>query len=53
MTVKQVKEKIEKLANQIDDYLMELERSGKDRSDKYETLLYISGGLHELIDTEI
>lgn len=52
MTIRQVKEKIEKLADQIDGYLMELERSGKDNTDKYETLLYISGGLHELVEID-
>ena len=53
MTVQQVKDRIEKLADQIDDYLEKLEETGKYGTDKYEELLYISGGLHELADMEI
>lgn len=53
MTVKEVKNKIEKLADEIDDYLGELERSNKDKGKKYEELLYIAGGLRELVDTEL
>ncbi len=52
MTVKSVKNKIEKLADEIDEYLGELERNNKDNSNKYETLLYISGGLRQLLEVE-
>lgn len=53
ITVKEAKDKIEKLADEIDDYLGELERSNKDKGKKYETLLYIAGALRELVDTEL
>ena len=53
MTVKEAKDKIEELADEIDDYLGELERSNKDKGKKYDTLLYIAGALRELIDTEL
>lgn len=53
MTTKEVKAKMEKLADQIDDYLEKLEETGKYGTDKYEELLYISGGLHELAEMEI
>lgn len=53
MTVKETKNKIEKLADEIDNYLGELERSNKDKGKKYETLLYIAGALRELIDVEL
>ena len=53
MTVKEAKNKIEKLADEIDNHLGELERSNKDKGKKYETLLYIAGALHELADTEL
>ncbi len=52
MTVKEAKNKIEELADEIDDYLGELERSNKDKGKKYDTLLYIAGALRELIDFE-
>ena len=53
LTVKQVKNEIEKLADKIDDYLSELERNNKDNTDKYEQLLFIAGGLRELVEVEI
>ena len=53
MTVKQVKNKIEALADEIDKYLGELERDNKDKGVKYDTLLYIAGGLRELVDIEL
>ncbi len=53
MTPRQVKNKLEKIVNEIDEYLYELEQEGKDNTEKYEQLLYIAGGLHELIDTEV
>lgn len=53
LTVKQVKNEIEELADRIDDYLGELERNNKDNTDKYEALLYIAGGLRELIEVEL
>lgn len=53
MTVISVKNKIEKLADQIDDYLGELEQNNKTNSSTYETLLYIAGGLRELLDVEL
>lgn len=52
LTVKQVKVEIEKLADRIDDHLAELEQEGKDKSKKYEELLYIAGGLRELMEVE-
>lgn len=53
MTVQSVKNKVEKLADEIDKYLGELERNNKTNSNKYETLLFISGGLRELIEAEL
>lgn len=53
MTIKQVKTEIEELADRIDEYLGELEKNGKDSGNKYETLLYIAGGLRELLDAEL
>ena len=52
LTVKQVKNEMEKLADKIDDHLAELEQQGKDDSKKYEELLYIAGGLRELVEVE-
>lgn len=53
MTVKQAKKMIEDLADEIDNYLHELELNGKDDTDKYQALLYLSGGLRELAETEV
>ena len=53
LTVKQVKNEIEELVDRIDDYLSELESSNKDNTKKYEELLFIAGGLRELIETEL
>lgn len=53
MTVTQVKNEIEELVDRIDEYLFELERKNKDSGKKYETLLYIAGGLRELLDAEL
>ena len=53
MTVKEIKKQIEKLADEIDNYLGKLEQNNKDKGVKYETLLYIAGALRELIDIEI
>lgn len=53
MTVKQAKQMIEDLADEIDNYLHELELKGKDESDKYHALFYLSGGLRELVETEV
>lgn len=53
LTVKQVKNEIEELADRIDEYLGELERTNKDNTDKYEQLLYIAGGLRELVEMEV
>lgn len=53
MTVKSVKNKVEKLADEIDEYLGELERNNKTNSNKYETLLFIAGGLRELVEVEL
>lgn len=53
MTVKSVKTKIEKLADEIDEYLGELESNNKTDSNKYETLLFIAGGLRELLGVEL
>lgn len=53
MTVKQAKQMIEDLADEIDEYLQKLELNGKDKSDKYHALFYLSGGLRELAETEV
>lgn len=53
MTIKYAKQMIEDLADEIDNYLHELELEGKDDTDKYDTLLYLSGGLRELLEKEI
>ena len=53
MTVKQAKKMIEDLADEIDEYLSKLERENKDDTDKYHALLYLSGGLRELAETEV
>lgn len=53
MTVKQAKQMIEDLADEIDEYLAKLERENKDDTDKYQSLLYLSGGLRELAETEV
>lgn len=50
MTYKQIQKQIEKLADNIDKHLGELEEKGKDNTKNYEALLYISGGLHDLAD---
>lgn len=52
ITVKQVKNEIEELVDRIDDYLSELERNGKDNTKKYEHLLFIAGGLREVMESE-
>lgn len=52
MTIKQAKDRMEQLANDIDKYLGELESANKTNSEKYETLLYIAGGLRELIEVK-
>lgn len=52
MTVKQVKNKIEELADKIDNFLEKLEYEGRTESKNYEHLLYIAGGLRELLDSE-
>ena len=52
MNVGKVKKEILKLADAIDDYLGELEEQGKDNSRKYQELLYIAGGLRELLEVE-
>ena len=51
-TVKEVKNKIENLADEIDDYLVELERNNEDKGKKYKTLLYIAGALLDLLEVE-
>lgn len=53
MTVKQAKQMIENLADEIDEYLAKLERENKDDTDKYQALLYLSGVLRELAETEV
>lgn len=53
MTVKQAKQMIEDLADEIDEYLVKLERENKDYTDKYQALLYLSGVLRELAETEV
>lgn len=53
MTIKYAKQMIEDLADEIDNYLHELELNGEDDTDKYDTLLYLSGGLRELLEKEI
>lgn len=53
MTVKQAKQMIEDLADEIDEYLSKLERENKVDTDKYQALLYLSGGLRELAETEV
>ena len=53
MTVKEAKERIEELADEIDEYLDELERNNKDKGIKYDTLFYIAGGLRELLDAKL
>lgn len=50
MTYKQVQKQLDKLANEIDEFLMDLEQKGKDNTKQYEALQYIGGGLHELAD---
>lgn len=52
MQVSEIKKKLGKIADEIDSYLGELERSGKDNTTKYDRLLYISGGIRELIDLD-
>lgn len=53
MTVKQAKQIIEDLADEIDNYLHELELVGKDDTDKYHTLLFLTNGLRDLLEEEI
>ena len=53
MTIKYAKQMIEDLADEIDEYLSKLERENKDDTDKYHALLYLSGGLRELAETEV
>lgn len=52
LTTKQVKSEIEKLVDKIDAYLYELESNNKDNTQKYEELLFIAGGLRELMEVE-
>jgi len=50
MTVKQAKAKCEKLADEIDEELIKMEREKKTDSAKHETLLCIAGCLREAAD---
>ena len=50
--IKQIKNKIEKLADEIDIQLEQLEQSNKDNTKTYEELFYISSGLRELSEVE-
>lgn len=52
MTIKQAKEKVSALANKIDETLQKLEELGRDDTEKYHHLFYISSGLHDLVDSE-
>ena len=52
MKVSEVKKELEQIADRIDSYLGELESTGKDNTAKYEKLLYIAGGIRELINLE-
>lgn len=52
LTIKQVKNEIEELADRIDNYLAELEHKGKDNTTNYDHLLFIAGGLRELLESE-
>lgn len=51
-TVAKAKNRIEELADEIDEYLGELERNNKDKGKNYETLLYIAGALRDLLEVE-
>lgn len=50
MTYKQIQKRIEKLADEIDEALGELEAKGRDDSKNYHAMLYLAGGLRELSD---
>ena len=50
MTVKQAKAKCEKLADEIDEELIKMERENKTDSARYQTLFYIAGCLREAAD---
>lgn len=52
MTIKQAQKRIEEVADYIDDYLGELERSGKDKGKKYDALLELACELRELVDKD-
>lgn len=50
MTYKQIQKQLDKLADEIDEFLADLEEKGKDNTKQYEALQYLGGGLHELAD---
>lgn len=50
MTYKQVQKKLDKLADEIDEVLSDLEAKGKENTKNYEALFYLGGGLHDLAD---
>lgn len=52
MTYKQIQKDLNKIAEKINEYLGELEDKNKTNSTNYEALLFIAGGLEELIDKE-
>ena len=52
MKVSEIKKELEKIADKIDNYLGECERTGKDNTTKYDKLLYLSGGIRELINLD-
>ena len=52
MKVSEIRKELEKIADRIDNYLGELERTGKDNVSKYDKLLYIAGGIRELINLD-
>lgn len=52
MTYKQFKKKLEKIADEVDNYLGELERYGKDKGKNYDILLEMNCALREIIDTD-
>lgn len=51
MTYKQVQKQLDKLADEIDEVLADLEEKGKENTKQYQALFYLGGGLHDLADT--
>jgi len=52
MTYKQAQKKIEQLADEIDNYLGNLERANKDKGKNYNALFEISCALRDLADQD-